>query len=48
MINLNKKGNNLIETLKDIIIFIQNKYDEISEEWIKNDKYIELNMKKIK
>lgn len=45
---MNKKGNNLIETLKDIIIFIQNKYDEISEEWIKNDKYIELNMKKNK
>ena len=45
---MNKKGNNFIDTLKDTIIFIQNKYNEISEEWIKNDKYIELNMKKYK
>ena len=45
---MNKKDSSTIEILKELIVLIQNKYDEISEEWFKNSEYIELNMRKYK
>lgn len=37
-----------MDELKKLILFIQLKYEEISEEWTKNDKYFPLNMKKFR
>lgn len=42
---MNKKQKN-IEILKELIIFIQDKYDEISKEWENNNEYMQLNMQK--
>ena len=40
------KENYSTKILKDIIVFIQNKYNEISNEWENSREYISLNMQK--